>query len=188
MPKDYAQKYASAQRRPPRNRRVIVLLSLVVILLLGGFITSALYFERNHLQKVVKKQVKTPSHQKTKLTEQAKKSQQPKFDFYSILTDTKTQVPHNIANVIAPPIAIKNSGYVLQVAAVRNYTDAERLKAELALLGFTVFIQKSENQSGSVWNRVNVGPYTSLAAAKTDQARLESHQINSILLTLKTKS
>lgn len=170
MSKDYAQKYSTPNKRSRRNKRIIVLLSLAIILLIGGFFSSAIYFER---------------HAKTRVTS-SKQSVQPTFDFYSILTDAKTQVPQDEINITVAPKAV-GPGYLLQVAAVRGYTDAMQLKAQLILWGFTAFIQKFQ-QNGITWNRINVGPYTSLAAAKADQLRLKQHQINSMLFTLKSKT
>lgn len=179
MPKDYAKKYSTPKENFQRNKRVTVLLALIILLLIGGFVSSAIYFEHHP-------EMNNKPHVLEKKAAQEKRPLEPTFDFYSILTDTKTQVPEEKKSSSSETV-ISGPGYVLQIAAVRNYADAEQLKAQLALLGFTVFIQKLQ-QNGVMWNRVNVGPYTSLVAAKADQMRLKRHQINSMLFTLKRKN
>ena len=52
-----------------------------------------------------------------------------------------------------------NKQYVLQAGSFNNKTDAEKLKASLALLGFEAHIQ-SVTVNGTAWHRVRTGPYT----------------------------
>lgn len=73
--------------------------------------------------------------------------------------------------------------FVLQVASTRNYADADRMKAELTLQGYTVFVQKVKFGQGE-WNRVYVGPFNSRASAQNQQAGLKSNHVESIIVKL----
>ena len=170
MPKDYARKTRKKRRRKSKTAPGWMWLTagLAVGLLLAG-----LYFLSQHQQHHVK--AKQPIKHKTL------KTNLPEFDFYTVLQ--KTKVPVINARPVQPVIKPTDQ-YMLQVASVKQYTDADRLKAELTLLGFNVFIQKYK--AGKITlNRVNIGPYASTQAAKLDQNRLRQNKINSLLLKVK---
>jgi cell division protein FtsN len=71
--------------------------------------------------------------------------------------------------------------YALQVASVKDYADADRLKAQLTMLGFDVSIQKY-TLNGQTWNRVYAGSYNSRDAALKQQNALKQNNIASILV------
>lgn len=71
--------------------------------------------------------------------------------------------------------------YILQVASVKDYHVADRLKAELTMMGYNVTIQKSL-VNGQPWNRVNVGPYSSKKVALEKQQALHENNISSMLI------
>lgn len=73
--------------------------------------------------------------------------------------------------------------YALQVASVKNYTDADRLKAQLTMVGYEVSIQKF-TMNGQTWNRVYVGPYSSRNMALKQQGALKEQHVSSILVKL----
>lgn len=79
-------------------------------------------------------------------------SAKPRVDytFYGILPGDKPAKP------IEPPKS--NETWWLQVAALKNPAEADRLKARLALLGLQVSTQKVESAGQSLF-RVRVGPY-----------------------------
>ena len=72
------------------------------------------------------------------------------FTFYGILPGDQP----------AKPIPLPDSKDIwwLQVAALKNPADADKLKARLALLGLEVATQKVDSGSGPLY-RVRVGPY-----------------------------
>ena len=180
MPKDYAKKATPKRRkRRGKNKPAPGWMWLTAGLTVGLFI-AGIYFlsshDRHHLADIVK--TNPAAAHATKPNKPA----QPEFDFYTMLP--ASQAPVVNAGPGQAPAPRTNNKYILQVASVKEYTDADRLKAELTLLGFNVFIQKY--QTGQVtWNRVNIGPYASLQQAATDQNRLRQNNINSILLKSK---
>jgi cell division septation protein DedD len=70
--------------------------------------------------------------------------------FYGILPGDKPAKP------VEPPKPTEQ--WWLQVAALKNPADADKLKARLSLLGLDVITQKVES-NGQVLYRVRVGPY-----------------------------
>ena len=76
--------------------------------------------------------------------------------------------------------------YLLQVASVRDYGQADAMKAQLILLGFNVAIQKITVGS-TVWHRVTVGPYNSLTKAQIDQKSLRKNHFNSVVVKDRVK-
>lgn len=166
MAKDYAKHRPRKKKKTDLHPKLWLLTILLIVL----FITGLIALNHNKTKvKVVK--VKTPINQPKPATTT---KTQPQFDFYTILP--KEQV--NVAK-LSPP-ANSNIQYVLQVAAVQNSDDADHLQAELSLLGFDVYVQKAKIDN-EVWNRVNVGPYSSSKAAETDQKRLAENNIKSIV-------
>ena len=71
-------------------------------------------------------------------------------------------------------------GYVLQAGAFRLYSQADRVKARLALLGIEAHIDSGESGGSSIY-RVRVGPLSDSAADKM-RHRLSAKHINSIKL------
>jgi cell division protein FtsN len=69
----------------------------------------------------------------------------------------------------APQAAAGANGYVLQVGSFRSTSDAEKLKAQLALLGIQTSIQTVTIDSGQTYHRVRTGAY-----AKADANALRS--------------
>ena len=54
------------------------------------------------------------------------------------------------------------ASYVVQVASFRKLGDADRLKANLALLGLEGHIQTVSINGEEIWHRVRVGPFDKL--------------------------
>ena len=73
--------------------------------------------------------------------------------------------------------------YVLQMGAFVRQTEAESLKARLALVGMTARIQPVMVDRQTYY-RVRIGPTDDLAQLNADRARLQQHRFDSILLKL----
>jgi cell division protein FtsN len=84
---------------------------------------------------------------------------------------------------IAPAPATSDS-YIVQIASVKNYNDADQMKANLTLAGFNMQLEKS-NVAGTTWYRVQAGPYNSLAAATAAQSSLRKQNYNAIVKKIK---
>ena len=82
----------------------------------------------------------------------------PRFDFYKILPGTEEAVTDKEFKRASP--AATKEVYFLQVAAFQSPSDADNLKARLALAGIETQIQTATLPDGQVWHRVRVGPFS----------------------------
>ena len=80
-----------------------------------------------------------------------------------------------------PTPAATGSGYLLQVGAFPSASDAEALKAKLALQGFVANIQ-SVTVGGQPYHRVRLGPFRSATDLEATKQRLAAAGINAIAL------
>lgn len=78
----------------------------------------------------------------------------------------------------------KKGPYLLQIASFKSFDDADRLKAQLALLGYPIEVRKV-NADGGTWNRVYMGPIPSLQEALSKQQQLKEQRFDSILVKIK---
>lgn len=103
-------------------------------------------------------------------------SERPRFDFYTILPGTESQVTEQeIKQKEADPApAQAQESYFLQVGAFQTEQEADNMKANLALLGMEAIVQTATIPGKGVWHRVRVGPFTDLGqinSAKADLAQ-----------------
>jgi len=130
----------------------------------------------------------------------AQSAPKPRFDFYTILPEMEVVVPDPEPEK-GPAVAPANNGaapvvsagtktgtpsayYMLQMGSFRKFTDADKLKASLALVGIEAEIQKFTLDGGEVFHRVRSGPYTS-GQVNTLRTRLAQNNINSLVIKLK---
>lgn len=85
------------------------------------------------------------------------------------------------APAATPPPAATGGGYLLQVGAFPSASDAESLKAKLALQGFVANVA-SVNVNGQTYNRVRLGPFKSATELESTKQRLSSAGFNAIAL------
>jgi len=116
----------------------------------------------------------------------------PQFDFYKILPELEVVVPglevwskqknQQTPKPPEPTIELaKGEQFILQAGSFRQYEQADKLKASLALLGVEAEIQKVSVDSDT-WHRVRIGPFTDRAELNVVRKRLEDNDINAITL------
>lgn len=124
------------------------------------------------------------------------------FDFYTILPELEVVVPdpqvaaperkpaESVDRAVpdkAPQQAVRVDApgvYILQIGSFRERRDADRMKAELALLGVEAGIETvSVNQQK--WHRVRVGPYRQLAQLNNARSELLANNIDFMLLKVR---
>lgn len=71
----------------------------------------------------------------------------------------------------------ERAGYILQAGAFRSSSDAEAMKARLALIGFEARVASAE-VNGQALYRVRIGPYAQLDAMNRAKARLAENGID----------
>jgi cell division protein FtsN len=120
----------------------------------------------------------------------------PRFDFYTLLPEMEVVVPEEEVEAqvkaqaveqrqpeISPPG--KGETYYLQVGSFKNGQQAERFKAELALMGLETSIQKVTINNADTWHRVRVGPFNSLGALDKVRRTLGAQGIDSTTIRIK---
>jgi len=126
---------------------------VLLFLVLGLFAAFILFLD----QKIVKNNANTP-------TTETKKQQndKPRIDFYSILPDRVVDIPVSEEDQQAienPSInKIADETVMLQVGSFQSVTEADSLKAQLALLGLEAKIEAAK-VNNDIWHRVMLGPY-----------------------------
>jgi hypothetical protein len=126
-------------------------------------------------------------------------SDSPRFEFYSILPELEVVVPE-FGRSSGDDGATPDSGdegdttpslpdeTEVDVAAdeiVREGAQADRMKAEIALIGLDVSVQDVQI-NGEPWHRVRVGPYSSATALQAAQQRLRDNEIEFLVMREKT--
>lgn len=107
------------------------------------------------------------------------------FDFYDMLPKQEVEVARDSAkpaNGSSAAGAIDTPGsYVLQVGSYRNYSDADRVRAKLAIQGIESNIQKISIDS-DVWHRVRIGPINNLNKLEDTRRKLREAQIDALVI------
>jgi cell division protein FtsN len=110
-----------------------------------------------------------------------------RFEFYEILPQFEVVVPDDDA---APPATatrprprpVETPGsFLLQAGSFSAAADADRLQANLALLGVESHVQRVTIDSAT-FNRVRIGPLADMDAAKRTQRRLRDAGIDTLLM------
>ncbi|GAA4358544.1 SPOR domain-containing protein [Kangiella marina] len=87
------------------------------------------------------------------------------FTYHEALTNKKVNV-----DITKPKTTDSNKTYIMQCGAFKQLADAERMKAELAFIGFqATVLSKGE------WHRVRLGPYNSKRTAESDRHKLQNN-------------
>jgi len=147
-------------------------------------------------------------------TETEKPHAAPNFRFQEILSDTQVDIgdsappppppaprppprvepkpaakPQTEAPAASTPpdetVKPRSGTYVVQIGSFGRQADAERLKAELALLGISTNIQAATLSSGRVTHRVRTGAYASKQEVEKIRAILRKHGKDSMVYPIK---
>ena len=110
----------------------------------------------------------------------------PKFDFYKILPEMEVPVQEwELSEADDKKEAGLESGtYVLQVGSFKQFEDADRAKAKLALQGITANIQRVVINGQDVWFRVHVGPLSDVEDIRAMRMKLIENDTDFILLRI----
>lgn len=113
------------------------------------------------------------------------------FDFYTLLPELEIIIPQEDidsqgvqpARQASPPPTHKG-GYLLQAGSFKRFSEADSLKARLALLGIEANIQ-SVDVNDTKWHRVRIGPSNDRQALEQTRQRLRTNHIDTILMQAK---
>jgi cell division protein FtsN len=86
------------------------------------------------------------------------------YDFYDMLPKFEVVVPEKDKDVrpdIKPVPETRSGTYVLQAGSYKNFADADRVRAKLALQGVESKVQKV-SVDNDTWHRIRIGPISKL--------------------------
>lgn len=122
----------------------------------------------------------------TKDKKASSQAQTPRFDFYNLLPEMEVFIPEQeIAAEREKAGSDEGVIYFLQVGSFRQFEDADRLRAQLALLSIESHTQRVTIDGKQTWHRVRVGPFTSAREMGKVRVRLQDQSMNPIVLKVK---
>ena len=160
-------------------------------LCVGIIIGYSYGYSRNHQSETIQPEVvvKKPANTEND-TPTPTPTPTPQYDFYHILPNTEVNISEweadNQKDTTGESEAVINKPglYILQIGSFEQYNAADKIKAELALMGISANIQRVVINGEDIRHRVRVGPYHDLAQLTDIRNQLSAHKINYVLLTL----
>lgn len=113
------------------------------------------------------------------------KPPKPRFQFYTVLPEKEVIIPESEVKARkqeekqgkAPTVG---EVYMLQIGSFKTMAEADRLKAQLAMLGVEAKIETAQIGTAT-WNRVKVGPFASMASADKTRGVLRQNNVDSVV-------
>lgn len=113
------------------------------------------------------------------------KPDRPRYDFFTVLPEMEVVVPEQELKESSKPTSPTplqdQQNYLLQVGSFREASDAEQLKARLALLGMSAKVQ-TVSVNKTTWHRVRIGPVSGARQADDIRSRLAENGIESLVM------
>lgn len=114
--------------------------------------------------------------------------EKPRFDFYTILPGTETQVTEQeIKQKEEESVAVTET-YFLQVGAFQTEQEADNMKAKLALQGIEALVQTAEIPGKGAWHRVRVGPFSDLNEINKSREQLVTNGFPADLIKINSNT
>lgn len=182
-----ARDYASKTRRIQKRGKTSALQSRIGLIILAFLMIVVFAASLSYLAHQDKKPLARKNTHKVKLAKASHSSSKPHFEFYNILSQQEvvpqeaSQHKKQATQVVQKHVRVNSKkNYVLQVASFKQRKEAEKLRAELILLGFNAKLKTIKNK-GQKWRRVQVGPYKNMVALKRDRSRLKRNHYESLI-------
>lgn len=177
-------------RRRSRGRSLPGWLWLLTGLAIGLFVALIVFLQGRSEEPGPRREARVEPAPKARAVQpepEAPPATRPRFDFYTILPELEVLVPEPEpppSAPDAPPPPVERPGtYVLQAGSFKSFQEADRLKAQLALIGVESHIQ-TVTVDGDTWHRVRVGPFERLDRLNAIRGRLREHDVQTMLLQL----
>lgn len=200
MPRDYKKRSSRPRRQAKRGRKqnkpapVGWLLSGLFIGLFGALLVY-LWLQPKPDAVVATTAKPAAAVKPAKPTTKPKPAKQVKpeksrYDFYTMLPEAEVIAPVDDYRHMKDPVPLQETPefpsaelrYQIQAGSFSKSRDADRRKAELALLGVESEVKKVMVHDGKRWYRVIVGPFANLEKANQVQTRLHSQKIKTLLV------
>jgi cell division protein FtsN len=108
----------------------------------------------------------------------------PELDFYDMLPKQEVDVPGAAPKDGAPAAKapLPTGDVVLQAGSFKQTSEAEKMQAQLALVGITAKIQRA-SVDDETWYRVRIGPISTVEELQNVQSRLREAEITATAVT-----
>jgi cell division protein FtsN len=108
------------------------------------------------------------------------------YTFYDRLKNFEVVIPEKDKEVhrdTRPVPETRPGTYVLQAGSYKNFADADRIRAQLALAGVESKVQKV-TVDADTWHRVRIGPITNLDELNRIRTRLRQADVDALVIRL----
>ena len=183
--------YKHRAQRQPKKKPLPAWLWLLTGLLLGGFIVGLVWL-RGQSEVVggdwVGAEPDRPPQGRSESSPvvEVPPPPKPRFDFYNMLPEMEVVVP--VEELTRPAEAVtssrQDSDYLVQIGSFRRPDDADRLKAQLALLGFEATVTRARISPQETRYRVRSGPHNGRAAVNAVRQRLAENGYQGIVIRI----
>lgn len=172
--------------RPRRNTGFSGWTGLGVGLAIGLLIAIGIYVKDHRHESTTTPDPRTrhdrrkPADLETPEEEPAAKS----YDFYDMLPKFEVVVPEKEKDVkpdLRAAPETRPGTYVLQAGSYRNFADADRIRAQLALQGIESKVQKVSVDTDT-WHRIRIGPISNLDDLNRMRQKLRKADIDVIVI------
>jgi len=187
-----ARDYKHSKRRTGGSGNLSGIAGFVVGLALGLAVAVGVYlFDRRPAARLAQESPpmtrdEAPAAAKTAKPAPASQDAETQFEFYDMLPKFEVVIPEQDGT--APPAAGPGAGpvqkpgaYILQAGSFRNHSDADRVRALIAMQGVESKIQKVTIDRDT-WHRVRVGPITNLQQLEDTRSKLRNAQIDALVI------
>jgi cell division protein FtsN len=162
---------------------ILIGLGVAVLLMVKGYLPEI----RQNLPSVDGNSAR--SSESAPAGEEIAEPRKPRYDFFTVLPEMEVVVPEQELSRKADktdpltdmPADSTPDNYILQAGSFRNASDAEQLKAQLALLGSIAAVQKV-TVNGQTWHRVRIGPFRGAREANEMRRMLADNQIETLVM------
>ena len=106
------------------------------------------------------------------------------YAFYEMLPKFEVVVPEKDKDVrpdIKTVPETRSGTYVLQVGSYKNFADADRVRAKLALLGIESNVQKV-TVDNDTWHRIRIGPISKLDELNRVRQTLHKADVDALMI------
>ncbi|MEQ9546699.1 MAG: SPOR domain-containing protein [Marinobacter sp.] len=170
------------QRTPARGQQGGLSLKWILSLAaVGGFIGFIVYLNSlpapDRTRQTSGPAPVTPSAEEQE-TATGKETKQ-RYRFYEMLPESEV-VPPKVEEYTPGPTK-QSYTYLIQSGSFRSQKDAERQRAQIAFQGLRANVQRIDLDNGSVWYRVNVGPFKSRSQMNSAIDKLVSINIEPLV-------
>jgi cell division protein FtsN len=109
---------------------------------------------------------------------------EPELDFYDMLPKQEVEVPGKSGKAAAPAAKtpLPTGGAILQAGSFKQSTEAEKMQAQLALVGISGKIQRA-SVDDETWYRVRIGPIATVEELRVIQSKLREAEISATAVT-----